>query len=187
MHALYSVVLMLVVAADSVSSGSSHGASRHLQYGPCDDVCPVGTCDGPADAYKSECEQCCACQMGSACPWFDSDGDDSHGDDSVADDSVCGCEALGTSFCNYDGGSTGDCEPCSDFMEYADMYGMEPSADMCDYVSLPAAGAADCKKWCFSLESELSPSPSPLQSAPCCSEHGRRLLFGTVPKCDSSC
>ena len=90
---------------------------------------------------------------------------------------VCGCEAPGASFCNYDFGSSGNCESCIGFSD----------ASGCDGVGLPAAGAADCKKWCFSLESELSPSPSPLQSAPCCSEHGRRLLFGTVPKCDSSC
>merc|ERR1719482_1145403 len=39
----------------------------------CDACCPVGTCDGPADAHKPECTACNACQtMGTACPVLDS-------------------------------------------------------------------------------------------------------------------
>ena len=53
----------------------------------------------------------------------------------------CGCEQRGVTFCNYDGGAAiGTCEKCRDI----------PGGDLsgCSNWGLPAAGAADCRKWC---------------------------------------
>ena len=55
---------------------------------------------------------------------------------------VCGCEVAGQYFCNYDNGATGTCEACSDRPPDTAPY------DGCYNWGLPAAGAADCVRWC---------------------------------------
>jgi hypothetical protein len=59
-------------------------------------------------------------------------------------DAVCGCEVAGESFCNFDGGSTGECESCSSFS----------SIESCSNEGLPAAGAADCALRCFGKDGD---------------------------------
>ena len=46
------------------------------------------------------------------------------------------------SFCNFDFGSTGTCEDCSEFSE----------RDACFDDGLPMAGANDCAQRCFGVE-----------------------------------
>ena len=50
-----------------------------------------------------------------------------------------GCEENGQTFCNYDYGDSGNCEPCSSYA----------NEDACRSDGLPAAGEADCIKKCF--------------------------------------
>ena len=54
---------------------------------------------------------------------------------------TCGCKVAGLEFCNYDYGSMVHCESCTPFS----------SEVQCDYDGLSAAGAEDCKQWCFPL------------------------------------
>ena len=69
----------------------------------------------------------------------------------------CGCELMGEQFCNYDFGSSGNCEPCSN---------MDGSRARCRLDGLPARGAADCEHYCFdSLE---SPGPTFGKVSPGC-------------------
>ena len=60
----------------------------------------------------------------------------------------CGCEAVGGTFCNYDYGDSGFCEPCSSRNTPTD----------CHSDGLPAAGAADCERWCFPSTLEGEPA-----------------------------
>jgi hypothetical protein len=57
----------------------------------------------------------------------------------VSPASPCGCEVDGESFCNFDMGTTGFCEPCSRHTELAS----------CNDDGLPLAGAIDCTARCF--------------------------------------
>ena len=54
----------------------------------------------------------------------------------------CGCEEAGQKFCNYDYGPSygGFCEMCPP--------GYAPLNVECYSIGLPAAGAADCVRWC---------------------------------------
>ena len=70
----------------------------------------------------------------------------------LADGSPC---ATGE-FCNFDGGSSGDCEPCSSFSDSADCYND----------GLPDDGAADCHACCFggttaAPSMTFAPTPTP--------------------------
>ena len=70
----------------------------------------------------------------------------------LADGSPC---ASGE-FCNFDGGSSGDCEPCSSFSDSADCYND----------GLPDDGAADCHACCFggttaAPSMTFAPTPTP--------------------------
>merc|ERR1711879_807127 len=56
----------------------------------------------------------------------------------------CGCEVQGESFCNFEAGSTGACESCSNFRA---PYTCDGSTALGR--ALPAAGAADCIARCF--------------------------------------
>jgi len=68
----------------------------------------------------------------------------------------CGCEQVGVQFCNYDYGDSGFCEACDDV----------PGGYItgCHRWGLPAAGAADCRKWCFETVAQ-PPSPPRMQTA----------------------
>ena len=68
---------------------------------------------------------------------------------------VCGCEVLGHSFCNYDYGNSGTCEPCSDIDDVSS----------CASQGLPSAGVADCVRWCFGLL-PAPPTPPPPVASP---------------------
>ena len=58
-----------VSACSTFMPGMSISSSGVISAYTCDACCPVGTCDGPADAHKPECTACNACQtMGTACP-----------------------------------------------------------------------------------------------------------------------
>ena len=69
---------------------------------------------------------------------------------------VCGCEVLGQSFCNYDYGNSGLCEPCNS---------VAGRASNCASVGLPSAGVADCVRWCFGLL-PAPPTPPPPVASP---------------------
>jgi hypothetical protein len=64
------------------------------------------------------------------------DGDNSNDQEGAA---CPGCEASGSSFCNFDDGATGFCESCT---------GFDSSSD-CNNDGLPTAGAASCIQYCI--------------------------------------
>ena len=104
--------------------------------GACTENCIA--CDGPG--Y----EDCLECESGYA--HYDADGD---GGGSCWPEcrGQAACYADGSScpngeFCNFDGGSSGDCEQCSSFSESA----------ACYTDGLPDDGAVDCHACCFGGE-----------------------------------
>jgi hypothetical protein len=60
-------------------------------------------------------------------------------DANLSPSTPCGCEVDGESFCNFESGPTGICEPCSRHTELSS----------CNDDGLPLAGAIDCVARCF--------------------------------------
>ena len=58
---------------------------------------------------------------------------------------VCGCESIGSQFCNYAYGQYGYCMACNE----VPMLVPEGCHMLSEVMGLPAAGVADCEHWCF--------------------------------------
>ena len=109
---------------------------------------------------------------------------------SPAPGAVCGCEVPGEKFCNYDYGHTGFCEACVGSTDI-----LQTNLG-CEDRGLPAAGAADCRKWCHAASPSPQPWPTPTlclaetyglaSLAPIASDDACQLWLDAGHNCDTT-
>ena len=137
----------LLVGRAAASRGSSAGEVQMLSPktsigGEAFPSSAASTQEPPHHGRKlSHCESSGLCGYCSDCPTCDEGCDTCCALPSPAPEpSPCGCEEDGVSFCNFDDGSTGECEACSDHANRA-------SCD--DDSGLSIAAKDDCAQRCF--------------------------------------